>query len=598
MAIRFLFWTACAFFYLPLMAQVSAYPQQYFRNPLNIPIELSANFGELRSNHWHMGLDMRTNRKENLPVYAAAEGYVAHIGIRPRSFGRFIVINHPNGLSTLYAHLNDFSPALESYVTEQQYRQESWAVELDFTKDQFPVQKGAFIAYSGNTGGSMGPHLHFEIFDTKTTKRLNPLLFGMGVRDNMAPVVSRLALYDRGKTVYGQSPQFFPVQFTANGYVIPKQTVLQTKYNKLSFAIQAYDKATAAGSPNGIFAANLFTDEQPVIRFVLDSIDYEETLYMNSHIDYSHDFKGGAYLQHLSQFPGDKGPVYKLQQGDGVLHLTDTLVHPVRIEVFDAHGNKSVLRFNIQYKEELSRQGSSAASSSRLLAPNAATLIGEKDFELYVPETALYDTVKTFYHRSDVAAASAYSPTHTVNDESIPVHKSLEVRIRPDKPVPEELKNKMLMVKSGKSNLVRKAKWDKDWLTASFRSFGAYRLYADNVPPSINDPGSRKGDTLDLSSQGRILFMPRDNWSVKNFRAELNGQWLRFTNDKGQNWIYKFDERCPYGVHHLKVTVEDLAGNITEKEWWFRRKPYAPPPPKKKAPVKSTTTKKPAAKKN
>ena len=141
------------------------YPQGYFANPLNIPMSLSANFGELRPNHWHMGLDIRTDQKENQPVFASADGYVAHIGIRPQSFGRFIIINHPNGYSTLYAHLNDFYPALHQYVLDEQYKNESWQVELDLPKDKFKVSKGQFIAYSGNTGGSQGPHVHFEIRD-------------------------------------------------------------------------------------------------------------------------------------------------------------------------------------------------------------------------------------------------------------------------------------------------------------------------------------------------------------------------------------------------------------------------------------------------
>src|SRR5689334_21892294 len=194
------------------------YPKGYFRWPLDLKPEIVANLGELRPNHWLMGLDIRSNQKVNQLVYAAADGYIAYIGIRPLSFGRFIIINHPNGLSTLYAHLNDFYPELEKYVTEQQYKKESWAIELSFTNKQFRVNKGQFIAFSGNTGGSQGPHLHFEIFNTKTEERLNPLLLGLPVEEYTAPSITRLALYDRGKSVYDQVPLLFPVKNTDSGY--------------------------------------------------------------------------------------------------------------------------------------------------------------------------------------------------------------------------------------------------------------------------------------------------------------------------------------------------------------------------------------------
>ncbi|HRF17071.1 MAG TPA: M23 family metallopeptidase, partial [Chitinophagaceae bacterium] len=272
----------------------SQLPVNYFRNPVGIPLDLSANFGELRPNHWHMGLDVRTNAKENLPIYAAAEGYIAHIGIRPQSFGRFIIINHPNGLSTLYAHLNDFFPELEKFVTDKQYEKETWAIELDFTKEQFPVSKGAFIAYSGNTGGSQGPHLHFEIFETKTGKRLNPLLFNFNISDNVPPAITKLAVYDRSRSVFDQKPLFYNLKNTDSGYIIPKMPVMKTGLNRLSFAIQAYDKMSSSGSPDGIFSAQLYFDDIPQVKFVLDSIDYEETAYINSQTDHMHRYTGGA----------------------------------------------------------------------------------------------------------------------------------------------------------------------------------------------------------------------------------------------------------------------------------------------------------------
>src|SRR6476660_4530559 len=167
-------WMILSFFVsTTLLAQ--PYPQGYFRSPLNIPMQLVANFGELRANHWHMGLDIRTQQKQNLPVYAAAEGYISRVKIEPGGFGRAIYINHPNGYTTLYAHLNNFFPALERYVKEKQYSTESWSIYLEIPPDLFPVKKGTFIAYSGTTGGSQAPHLHFEIRKTDVDVNLNPL---------------------------------------------------------------------------------------------------------------------------------------------------------------------------------------------------------------------------------------------------------------------------------------------------------------------------------------------------------------------------------------------------------------------------------------
>ena len=191
---------------------VKNYPKGYFRWPLNNKPGIAANFGELRPNHYHMGLDCRTDQHENLPVVAAADGYIAKVTIDATGFGRSIRINHPNGLTTLYAHLNDFNPALEKYVTDQQYKQQTWKIELDIPADLFPVKKGQFIAYSGNTGGSQGPHTHFEIRDTKTDKVLNPLLFGMPIPDNVPPQILRLCMYDRNRSVYEQTPHFYPVR--------------------------------------------------------------------------------------------------------------------------------------------------------------------------------------------------------------------------------------------------------------------------------------------------------------------------------------------------------------------------------------------------
>ncbi|MBM3411857.1 MAG: M23 family metallopeptidase [Bacteroidetes bacterium] len=564
------------------LAQPPQIPRGYFRNPMGIPMELTANFGELRTHHWHMGLDIRTNAKENLPVYAAAGGYIAAVGVRPLSFGRFIIVNHPNGLSTLYAHLNDFAPELEAYVTNQQYQQESWAIELKFSANQFPVSKGTHIGYSGNTGGSAGPHLHFEIMDTQTERRLNPLLFGFPLEDKVPPVIKGLAVYDRGRSINGQSPKIVPIKKTATGYTLANAGTLITSLNQIGLAIQAIDQVSGSSNPNGIYAATLEVDGQTMLSFILDSLNYEQTGYINAHIDYGHKKAGGAFYQHLSMLPGEGGVAYHPYQSNGVIRLTDTLPHQVAIIVTDPYQNKSVLQFLLKTTNPWLGP---AANPAKLpgkepthFVPGNPVLIRKPDFQIDFPAMGLYDSLPIYYRRDLFPILpGAITARYQLNDPNTPVHLNFTVRLKPEREIPQSLRNKVVVQRTyGAIKKVKKANFENQWATAEFDDFGYFQAFVDTIPPQITLAG--KGDTIDVSAASRLIFTPTDNLSPINyFRAELNDSWIRFTNDKGRNWIYRFDERCPYGVHKLKVTVEDLVGNSTTKVWWIKRGPYKPP---------------------
>ena len=552
------------FFPAFIFCDAQSYPQNYFRNPLDIPMQLVANFGEIRANHWHMGLDIRTQHKVNLPVHAAAEGYVARVSIEPGGFGQAIYINHPNGYTTLYGHLNAFFPALAEYVKQKQYEQQSWQVNLILPPDLFVVKKGDFIAWSGSTGASEGPHVHFEIRNTKTENNLNPLLFKFPIADAVPPSLTRLAVYDRNKSTYEQSPQIFALRKNGSQYTV-SGNIIRTGSNTISFAIGAVDHLSGSANPNGIYSAKISMDGKPVSEFALDNISYNDTRYINAQLDYPFKSRGGGSLQHISPLPGAQDVVYNLFNSDGLIHLNDAEPHSITIEVKDANGNTSQLQFSLRYDERL--QKSYSPNNNEKLLPNNLNVFERNNFELFTTEKTIYDTITVSYNETSNNSANSVSALFSFLSASIPSHDSVTVRIKPTQIIPPAFRDRVIIKNiSGEKTFVVKAEFQKGWYAAKFRQFGTYQAFIDSEPPTVNAPPT------DLSKSSRIVFVPRDNFNaIKSLRAEVDGQWLRCSNDKGKVWVYSFDEHFSKGEHNLKVIVEDEAGNKTTKVWNVRR---------------------------
>lgn len=536
------------------------YPRGYFRDPLGIPIQLAANFGELRSNHFHMGFDIRTNQRENLPVYAAAKGYVSKIKIERSGFGHAIYITHPNGYTTLYAHLNIFYDALNKYVKDKQYADEKWEQEIDFDSMQFPVEKGQLIAYSGNTGASEGPHLHFEIRDTKTGNNLNPWLFGLGPSDKMPPSISRLYYYDRRYSTYQVKPIPIPITGSRSTYTTTNNVVTLSS-PVVSFGISAQDKLNISSFKYGIYSASLFVDGEAQSAFQLNDISYNDTRYVNGSIDYKTKASGGPYIQHLSRLPGNNSTIFS-SVGDGRIVLADTLIHTVEIMVKDAAGNSSVLTFKIKWDPSKTENVMFTANSIPMI-PRKENTLKMENIEADFSDKAFYDTVPFVYSAELSHDAKTVSAIHHLYNFTIPVHDSFTVRIKPTASIPESLKDRVIvqLISNHKTEAV-KGHWKDEWMEAKFRDLGILQLLLDTTPPNMRIGRSRNS----------IIIGTGDNaGEIRSCKAYLDGNhWLLFSR-KNNTFTYAFDEKTAPGRHELTIEVEDVAGNIAEKKYSFTR---------------------------
>lgn len=538
------------------------YPQNYFRNPLNIPMQLAANFGAIRTNHFHMGLDLRTNSQENLPVLAAAEGYVSRIKVERYGFGNAIYITHPNGYTTVYAHLNKYFNKLDEYVKEKQYKDEKWEQDITFQPGQFPVEKGQQIALSGNTGGSAGPHLHFEIRDTKTEECLNPLLFGFNIPDSVAPIISGLYWYDRRFSTYEPGANGIAVKKAGSSYTAD---VVRVSSPKISFGIKAVDKANQ-GFNLGIYNAELLMDGKLMYSFKIDKVHYDDTRYINGCIDYTKFIRDKVGIQHLSALPGMKLQNYSVPELSGIINLQDEDVHNIEIIVKDVKGNTSRLTTNVQ----LSNSGSGIASSGKTVVPNEGKTLTTENAEISFSKNALYDAVNFNAYEKASANPDAVSNSIVLHNPYIPVHDDYIVKIKPNRKLSNVEKDKAIIILDyGSDKDFVKAKWNDDQAEGRFNRLGTAQLVIDNTLPSVS-PGWNDG-ALVSSSSLRLKGTTKVG-DIVSFQAELDGKWLRFARVK-DDFVYTFDEKCSKGSgsHTLKVTTINTAGNTDTQTFTFRR---------------------------
>lgn len=551
----------------PLFAQKSVSVES-FRCPLNLRFSFSGNFGELRPSHFHTGLDFRTQGRTGMPVYSAKDGYISRISVSPTGYGNVLYISHPDGLTTVYGHLERFAPDISEYVRERQYYTESFQVNLTLAPHEFDIKKGEVIAWSGNSGNSGGPHLHFEIRNTKSETALNPLFYISGIKDNSAPKINAVYIYplsDKSYISRSHEKKRYKTILNQNHYQLENTQVIEA-FGKIGFGIQAVDFYNGTGMRWGIYSATLFCDGKPVFGFKMDNLFFDKGRYANSQADYEEREISHRLVQRLYKQPGNELNIYKPNVNEGILNLDDGKEHNIVIVVSDAFKNKSSIKFKILSKK-LNLPSKKIPASAIEFNYNVQNKFENDKIKMLIPKGALYDNLN-FIYGNEAKPSGAYSELLSIHKKTIPVHKpySLSIKVQG---LPEGLENKALIVNLDKTNGQQYpvgGTYSNGWITATPDKFGTFTVMIDTISPSIFPLSIQKRKTL--TENLKIRFKIDDDLSgIKSYRGEIDGKWVLFEYDAKTKIIsYTFDKsRMAFGKQHqLSLIVIDNKDNQTE----------------------------------
>lgn len=537
-----------------------------FRSPLDIPLYLSGNFSELRSNHFHTGIDIKTQSAEGKAVYAVEDGYVARIKISTSGYGKAIYIRHPNGYTSVYGHLQKGSPEIEKYIQINQYRKESYTIELFPGKDELMVKKGDLIARSGNSGSSGGPHLHFEIRETRSEEPVNPLLYGFNITDNIRPIIKGIRIYPLSKNSYVN-----PYPGNASGFMVSgnygKYRMTEGQeikvFGDVGFAVHTYDLLNGYPNKCGIYTIQLIVDSVEVFMQEFKKLNFSTVRYINTYTDYFlyKKYKMYYHKQYISK--NNKLKIYPVKINDGIITFNDGKTHSIKYVITDSYNNRSELKFTVSALTSMPENKTEKPINQKAyFTVDGPNFYMDKNITIDIPPFALYDNM-SFDYKTLPATKNTIGPVYLIGDEYVPLQKNMTVTFN-NSVIPNGFENKMLIVfidEEGKlSNMGGKIENGKPVLKT--RSFGKYSLAIDSIAPKIVPVNIFPNK--DLSSYNTFSVKISDNLAgIETYRGTIDNKWILMEYEpKKSTLTYRFDnEKVKSGVHQFRLEVRDAVGN-------------------------------------
>lgn len=555
----------CSLFFTHFLFSQQPYPTDYFQSPLEVPMVLSGSFGELRSNHFHSGLDIKTQQREGLDVLATASGYVSRIKIQHYGYGKAIYITHPNGYTTVYGHLQRFGQNIQDYVKKQQYKKQSYEIELFPKPDELVVSKGELIAYSGNTGGSGGPHLHYEIRNAKA-EPINPLLFGYEVKDTKAPRILGVYVYAMGdNSVVNNTNNRIELRLTKkddNTFVADKIYADGT----IGLGVETYDQFDMAYNKNGAYQVCTTVEGKLNFEYNFNSFSFAESRYINTLIDYPAYVNKRKRIQKCYIEPYNKLSIYSKKDNNGLIAIKPGNTYNVSMEVSDLAGNVSVIHIPVEGKKQELLHPKTVFKSNHYLISNRDNIFKIGNATLYFPEDSFYyNFFLDLQQKGD---------TIMVHQEDVPMRRNYTLSIKLDSIDKKDIDKYFIANVSehgyvSYQNTYRKGKV----LSTRTRSLGNFIVAKDSVAPKVRPSNFKDGQWLSNFDTLKLIISD-DLSGINSYRAKINNQWVLMEYEyKERTLTYDLsDIDFKDATHLLEVIVTDNVGNSTTYKAVFHRK--------------------------
>ena len=517
------------------------YPKNYFSSPVDIKIAIAGTFGELRKNHFHSGIDIKTKQKINIPIYASQAGYISRIKVSPFGFGKTLYINHPNGYTTVYAHLENFNKEITEIAHDEHFRLKKNEIDFSLKKNQIIVEKGELIAFSGNSGSSTGPHLHFEIRETKTQKVLNPMLFGFPILDITKPVINSILVYDDSN-----NKRKIDVEKVNGKYTISDKLVVDNYFN---MAINTIDYLDAAPNKCGVYTINLFLNDSLCYKNKMEKFSFSETRYINSHIDYEYFTDNGERFIKCFKEPNNLLSTSFVNFDTNLGENLKIGNNVITIDVFDSYDNKTTLTLNV-IKNSNSKEYEIKKIKNKINHKQVFEF-KNNDIEIYIPNNSLYSDINFTFSKSSTETKFA---KYSILEETVPIHKPFVIRLNADS-VSTELRSKSLIARVQDEKLhCIKSYWDENKITGKSNSFGDFTIVIDTIKPDLK---------FYKRLPEKVLFSVKDDLSgIKDYVAKINGEWTILEYDyKNELLVFYINNTNLSDKVMLEISVSDLVNN-------------------------------------